>query len=101
MAQFASGRHAKHRNAKALASVYPEPSQRLAKHGAYRPSRYDNMTGKSHSEPRSTDPASYRDTHDRTGFYTPNAFTRYKPAVQRMSARLGSKSRMAARHRWS
>jgi len=98
MAQFASKRP--FAIDKAKSNLFPEVRQRHGK-GHYRPSRYDNVTGKSHSPPRSNDPASYRDTHDRLGFYMPNKFTRYKPATQRMSARLGSKSRMAARVRWS
>ena len=98
MAQFAKSRAFGHD--KALATVYPPKSQRLSR-GAYQPSRYDNMTGKAHSPARSMDPAGMSDTHDRLGFDTPNKWTRYRPAVQRMSTRLGSKSRAAMRYRWS
>jgi len=89
-------------HAKLQGTVYPAKRQRLRK-GSYQPNRYDNATARAHVAGHAYDPASAQPlelvpvTRNRLHFYAPNVHTVYKPSVQRMSTRLGSKSKMARR----
>ena len=68
----------------------------------YQPNRYDNFASvKGMAADEADITYDKAETHNREHFYAHNRHSVYKGTVQRMSSRLGSKSRYAARFKWS